>query len=226
MIIGYCRVSTADQTLDLQVDALTKAGCEKIFEDKASGSKDDRLGLLAALEFVRSGDSLAVWRLDRLSRSLSHLVTTVNELSDRGVGFISLTEAINSHSASGRLVLHIFASLAEFERALVRERTMAGLLAARARGRVGGRPPVLDSRQTEVLKTLLKDPAMSIHDITQTLGVSRATVYRYGCDVRRAEVRGGRVPVYALSEHQPEHAVSPSEGNTDEGGHNRPGLLV
>ena len=144
MLVGYARVSTHEQNLSLQVDALTQAGCEKIFEDKISGIKAERPGLNAALEFVRKGDTLVVWRLDRLGRSLKHLIETVADLEGRGIGLRSLQEAIDTTTAGGRLVFQIFGALAEFERNLIRERTLAGLQAARARGRKGGRPKALD----------------------------------------------------------------------------------
>src|SRR5207248_9019601 len=142
MLIGYARVSTHDQTLDLQQDALEKAGCGKIFTDTASGAKAERKGLEEALAYVREGDTLVVWRLDRLGRSLKHLLETITTLNTRKIGFKSLTESIDTTTSNGRLIFNIFASLAEFERDLIRERTKAGLQAARARGRVGGRPKV------------------------------------------------------------------------------------
>ena len=138
MLAGYARVSTLDQNPELQLDALSAAGCEKIFEDRASGVQSDRPGLAQALEWLREGDTLVVWRLDRLGRSLPQLVATVRELEERGFGFRSLTEGVDTTTASGTLVFHVFGALAQFERDLVRERTMAGLAAARARGRVGG----------------------------------------------------------------------------------------
>jgi DNA invertase Pin-like site-specific DNA recombinase len=176
--VGYCRVSTSDQSLDLQIDALTKVGCERIFKDVASGAKDDRPGLRAALEFVRSGDRITVYKIDRLGRSLPHLIATVNLLHERGVHFRSLTEAIESETAAGRLVLGIFSSLADFERSLIRERVVAGLAAARARGRVGGRPRALDEAKASMARAVLRDPDASVSDLARTLGVSRATVYR------------------------------------------------
>lgn len=179
MLVGYCRVSTTDQSTNLQFDALKKAGCEQIFQDVASGVKDDREGLRQALEFVRDGDVLLVFKLDRLGRSLNHLVTTINRLTARGVGFRSLTENIDSTTAGGRLFLHIFGSLAEFERSLIVERTRFGLEAARARGRVGGRPRALTAKQEEILHALLKDRSTTIGSICETLKISRATLYRY-----------------------------------------------
>ena len=143
MLIGYARVSTSDQTLDLQKDALDKAGCDRIFTDTASGAKAERVGLDEALSYVRPGDTLVVWRLDRLGRSLKHLIETITGLNDRKIGFKSITEAIDTTTSGGKLIFHIFGALAEFERDIIRERTQAGLTAARARGRLGGRPKSL-----------------------------------------------------------------------------------
>jgi DNA invertase Pin-like site-specific DNA recombinase len=140
MLIGYARVSTSDQTLDLQRDALQKAGCTKIFTDTASGAKSERMGLDEAMSYVRPGDTLVVWRLDRLGRSLKHLIETITALDSRKIGFKSITEAIDTTSSGGKLIFHIFGALAEFERDIIKERTQAGLTAARARGRKGGRP--------------------------------------------------------------------------------------
>src|SRR5215211_7817032 len=140
MLIGYARVSTHDQTLHMQRDALEKAGCEQIFTDQVSGTKTERKGLTEALSHLRSGDILVVWRLDRLGRSLRHLIETVTELQERGIGFKSLQESIDTTTSGGKLVFHIFGALAEFEREIIRERTQAGLQAARSRGRSGGRP--------------------------------------------------------------------------------------
>src|SRR5947209_797764 len=140
MLIGYARVSTQDQTLNLQLDALNKAGCNRIFTDTISGSIQERKGLEEALSFVRPGDSLVVWRLDRLGRSLKHLIETIGQLNRKGIGFRSITESIDTTTSSGKLVFHVFGALAEFERDLIRERTKAGLAAARMRGRLGGRP--------------------------------------------------------------------------------------
>src|SRR6187397_2709116 len=140
MFISYARVSTEDQTLALQQDALQQAGCERIFTDTASGSRVDRPGLEEAIEYVRPGDTLVVWKLDRLGRSLPHLIDTIRQLQERGVGFKSLTEQIDTTTSGGKLIFHVFAALAEFERDVIRERTHAGLAAARARGRRGGHP--------------------------------------------------------------------------------------
>jgi DNA invertase Pin-like site-specific DNA recombinase len=161
MLIGYARVSTADQTLHLQQDALQKAACSKIFTDTASGAKTERKGLDEALQYVRPGDTLVVWRLDRLGRSLPHLITTMTALEERG-----------------KLIFHIFGALAEFERNLIRERTTAGLSAARARGRTGGRPKALTGRKLSIAQDLYNNPQNKIPVILQTLKISRATLYR------------------------------------------------
>jgi DNA invertase Pin-like site-specific DNA recombinase len=179
MQIGYARVSTGEQTLDLQHDALTAAGCGRIFTDTASGAKAERPGLSEALDHLRQGDTLVVWRLDRLGRSLRHLIETVMALEQRGVGFKSLTEAIDTTSSGGKLVFHIFGALAEFERELIRERTRAGLTAARARGRRGGRPKALDAAKLALARTLYANKQTPIDTICRTLKVSRATLYRY-----------------------------------------------
>jgi DNA invertase Pin-like site-specific DNA recombinase len=177
MLIGYARVSTHDQTLALQQDALTKAGCNKIFTDKASGAKTERKGLDEALNYVRKGDTLVVWRLDRLGRSLPHLITTLTALEERGIGFKSLTENIDTTTSGGKLIFHIFGALAEFERNLIRERTTAGLLAARARGRKGGRPKALTARQLGIAQDLY-EKRYPIAEICRTLKISKATLYR------------------------------------------------
>src|SRR3954462_11586150 len=168
MLIGYARVSTDDQNLDLQRDALTKAECEQIYTDRVSGTKDNRPGLTAALSHLRSGDTLVVWRLDRLGRSLRHLIDTVTTLQERGIGFKSLQESIDTTTSGGKLVFHIFGALAEFEREIIRERTQAGLQAARARGRSGGRPPALNDKQVQQLKQLAADHTNTIGDICKT----------------------------------------------------------
>lgn len=178
MLVGYARVSTQDQTLALQLDALKKAGCERVFEDTASGAKTDRPGLTKALSFMRQGDMLVVWRLDRLGRSLKHLIDTVAFLQEKKIGFRSLTENIDTTTQGGKLVFHIFGALAEFERELIRERTRAGLEAARARGRKGGRPSVLDEKKRKLIRQLHADKRNSIADIIHTLNVSRSTLYR------------------------------------------------
>jgi DNA invertase Pin-like site-specific DNA recombinase len=179
MIIGYARVSTEEQNSNLQVDALKKAGCEKIYQDKISGAKKERPGLDKALEHLREGDTLVVWRLDRLGRSLKDLIQRVQELQDRGIGFLSLQENIDTTTSGGKLVFHIFGSLAEFERDLIRERTKAGLESARSRGVVGGRRKKLSSKQQTLVRELYEDKKNSIKDICEMLGISKATVYRY-----------------------------------------------
>ncbi len=179
MQIGYARVSTGEQTLDLQLDALAKAGCEKTYTETASGAKADRPVLRDVLGYLRAGDTLVVWRLDRLGRSLQHLIETVGRLQDRGIGFRSLTESIDTTSSGGKLIFHVFGALAEFERELILERTRAGLDAARARGRKGGRPKLLDPRKVAMARALHADKGNSIDDICKTLHVSRSTLYRY-----------------------------------------------
>src|SRR5215211_2075095 len=178
MYIGYARVSTEEQNLDLQRDALEKAGCEQIFTDQVSGTKTERKGLTEALSHLRAGDILVVWRLDRLGRSLRHLIDTVTDLQERGIGFKSLTENIDTTTSGGKLVFHIFGALAEFEREIIRERTKAGLQAARARGRKGGRKTALTKRQVEIARQLWASKT-PVGEICQTLGISRATFYRY-----------------------------------------------
>ena len=179
MKIGYARVSTTDQNLNLQIDALEKAWCEKIYQEKASGAKTDRAGLDEALSFLRKGDTLVVWKLDRLGRSLQHLIQVVNQLREKGIYFRSIQESLDTSSSGGKLIFHIFGALAEFERDVIRDRTMAGLAAARARGRVGGRPKIMTDKKVQLAKTLLADHINTIDDVCETLGVSRATLYRY-----------------------------------------------
>jgi DNA invertase Pin-like site-specific DNA recombinase len=179
MLIGYARVSTQDQTLHLQKDALEKLGCSKIFTDTASGTKAERIGLEEALEYVREGDVLVVWRLDRLGRSLKHLIETVTELNNRKIGFRSIQENIDTTTSGGKLVFHIFGALAEFERDIIRERTQAGLQAARARGRKGGRPKSLTGKKVAMAQALYNDKNNTIDEICKTLNISRATLYRY-----------------------------------------------
>jgi len=176
--IGYARVSTDDQNLDLQRDALTRSGCAAIYEEMASGKSSSRIELEHCRKALRAGDTLVVWRLDRLGRSLSDLVKIIGDLERDGITFESLGEKIDTGSASGKLQFHVFAALAEFERNLIRERTMAGLTAARARGRVGGRKPKLAEKQIREIKALLSDPAAQVTDIAKRYGVSRATLYK------------------------------------------------
>ncbi len=179
MNIGYARVSTQDQNPDLQNDALKAAGCENIYTDKMSGAKKNRPGLDEILGFIRKGDTLVVWRLDRLGRSLKHLIQVLNQLDERGVYFKSIQESLDTSTPGGKLIFHVFGALAEFERDIIRERTMAGLAAARARGRKGGRPKKLSKKQIEMAKTLMEDPAIPISELCETMGVSKATLYRY-----------------------------------------------
>ncbi len=179
MLVCYARVSTTDQNLDLQKDALIAAGCQRLFTDTASGAKAERPGLAQALRECRPGDTLVVWKLDRLGRSLPHLVETVRELLERGIGFKSLQESIDTTTSGGKLIFHLFASLAEFERDIIRERTHAGLSAARARGRKGGRPKGVDEKTRAMVQRLSQDKGLSIAEICQMLRISRATYYRY-----------------------------------------------
>jgi DNA invertase Pin-like site-specific DNA recombinase len=182
MLIGYARVSTSDQTLNLQKDALEKIGCSKIFTDTASGAKAERKGLEEALDYVREGDILVVWRLDRLGRSLKHLIETITKLNNRKIGFKSIQESIDTTTSGGKLVFHIFGALAEFERDIIRERTQAGLQAARARGRKGGRPKAKalnTPKKITLVQSLYNDKNNTIDEICKTLNISRATLYRY-----------------------------------------------
>jgi DNA invertase Pin-like site-specific DNA recombinase len=179
MLIGYARVSTDDQKLNLQQDALYTAGCEKIFEDYLSGARATRPGLTSALEMARSGDTLVVWRLDRLGRSLKDLIQLTETLKQRAIGLQSLQESIDTTTSSGQLIFHLFGALAEFERNLIRERTNAGLTAARARGRLGGRPKALDPNKRQLAVKLYNDRQHSIDEICQMMGISKPTLYNY-----------------------------------------------
>ncbi len=179
MFIGYARVSTQDQTPQLQLDALKVAGCERSFVEKASGAQRDRPELQAALGYMRSGDTLVVWKLDRLARSLKQLIETVESLENKKMGFRSLTENIDTTTPGGRLTFHLFAALAEFERSIIKERTMAGLAAARSRGRRGGRPPSLNAKDLAAAKALLSDPGITVEEVAKRLKVSPATLYRH-----------------------------------------------
>ncbi|EJE06737.1 MULTISPECIES: recombinase family protein [Staphylococcus] len=180
MKIGYARVSTGLQNLNLQEDRLNQYGCEKIFSDHISGVKSKRPGLDRAIEFARSGDTIVVWRLDRLGRNMADLITLVNELNNRGVSFHSLEENItmDKSSSTGQLLFHLFAAFAEFERNLILERSSAGRIAARARGRYGGRPEKLNKQDLTLLKTLY-DNGTPIKTIAEQWKVSRTTIYRY-----------------------------------------------
>lgn len=179
MRIGYARVSTDDQHLHLQRDALTAAGCIKIYEDKTSGAKVSRPGLDLALEVARKDDVLVIWRLDRLGRSLKDLIQTMETLSLRDIGLESLQEAIATTTSSGRLVFHLFAALAEFERNLIRERTQAGLVVARARGRRGGRPKALDPAKRQLALKLYAERQHPVEEICRLMGISKPTLYKY-----------------------------------------------
>ena len=178
MKIGYARVSTDEQTTDPQIDALKAHGCETIYSENASGKNTDRHELENCLKALREGDSLTVWRLDRLGRNLADLVRIVNDLEAQGIGFSSLTESIDTTTPAGKLVFHVFAALAEFERNLSRERTMAGLKAARARGKSSGRPSKLTGKNLALAKSLMGNRLNKVDDIAERFGVSRATLYR------------------------------------------------
>lgn len=186
MLVGYARVSTDDQNLELQLDALEQVGCKEIFEDRQSGAKASRPGLDKALEYVREGDTLVVWRLDRLSRSLKDLIAMVAELEQSGVGLKSIHESIDTTSSSGKLIFHIFGALAEFERNLIRERTQAGLSAARARGRLGGRPKALSEEKRALAVKLYDEQQHSIDEICELMGISKPTLYKYIDQARKA----------------------------------------
>jgi len=178
MNIGYARVSTHEQNLDLQIDSLKENGCEKNFTDKISGSETDRPGLTKALQFAREGDTLVVWKLDRMSRSLRQLIEIMNELSKINIGIKSITESIDTSSPSGKLIFHIFSSLAEFERDIIKARTLAGLESARSRGKFGGRPQVLTDEKKEALLEITKKTNLSISEIIDSFHISRSTYYR------------------------------------------------
>jgi DNA invertase Pin-like site-specific DNA recombinase len=184
MKIGYVRVSTSEQNPDLQQDALTAAGCEKILVDRVSGTVTQRPGLEKIKELLREGDTLVIWRLDRLGRSLRDLIEWVGYLEQRGVGLQSLHEMIDTRTPTGKLTFHLFGALAEFERHLILERTQAGLVAARARGRVGGRPVALDAEQRALAVQLYREKKTTVMKICQMMGISKPTLYRY---VREAQ---------------------------------------
>ena len=179
MLIGYARVSTQDQYLGMQEDVLKNAGCEDIFTVVASGAKTARPGLHMALSHLRKGDMLVVWRLDRLGRSLAHLIQTVKVLNDKGIGFKSLQENIDTTTSGGQLIFHIFGALAEFERELIRERTQAGLKAARVRGRMGGRPVQLNSQEIKKLKKHYDKGDLSVMELCKLFNITKPTLYRY-----------------------------------------------
>jgi len=193
MLVGYARVSTQDQKLELQRDALKEAQCERIFEDKASGAKAARPGLTEALTFMRAGDTLVIWKLSRLGRSLKQLIETVQAMQDKGIELKSLNESIDTRTPTGKLLFHIVAAFAQFERDNMIENTKAGLEAARARGKKGGRKPVLEGKKLALAMTLRADPTLAIVDICKTLGISRATFYRYTNEEAR-KTKGGTSP--------------------------------
>ncbi len=188
MNIGYARVSTYEQNLDLQIDALEKAGCKTIITDEVSGSVADRSGLQELNTRLRSGDTLVVWRLDRLGRTLRHLIEWVHELEQKKVGFKSLQESIDTTNSSGKLIFHIFGALSEFERNLIRERTNAGLQAARARGRQGGRPKKLGTDKHQLVVDLYNAKKHSVQQICQMAGISKPTLYKYLRDHKQADL--------------------------------------
>ena len=179
MLIGYAQVSTDDQNLDLQRDALKGAGCERMFEDMVSGAKADRTGLAAMMTVLRAGDTIVIWRLDRLGRSLKNLIELVERFESAKVGLRSLQENIDTTTSGGRLVFHLFGALAEFERNLIRERTQAGIAAARARGRMGGRPKQLDPDKLALALRLHHEDKYTIKEICQMMGISKSTLYNY-----------------------------------------------
>ena len=179
MLMGYARTSTDNQNLDLQRDALTGAGCERLYEDTCSGAVTDRPGLAKALDQLRAGDALVVWKLDRIGRSLGHVVELVAGLQARQIGLKVLTGGIDTTNATGRLVFGIFATLSEFERDLIRERTRAGLTAARARGRLGGRPKLLTPEKRRLAVQLYRAKEHSIAEICRLMGISKPTLYSY-----------------------------------------------
>lgn len=185
MLIGYARVSTRDQKPHLQIDALQQAGCERIFEETASGAKRDRPALETVLDNLRPGDSLVVWKLDRLARSTRQLLETVEALGQRGIGLKILTQNIDSTTAGGRLIFTVFSAIAEFEREIIRERTRAGLDAARLRGRTGGRPRALSENDLKTARALLADSSITVEGVTRRLGVGASTLYRYLPGARR-----------------------------------------
>lgn len=179
MKIGYARISTSEQNLGLQLDALSKHSCEKIFTDKLSGRNDNREGLKNALATARSGDSIVVWRLDRAARSLKHLIDIMLDLEKRKISLISITENIDTSTPGGMLVFHIFGAIAQFETDLIRQRTFAGLESARSRGKLGGRPKKINEASSEKIFELIKNSSFSAHEIANLLGVSKATIYRH-----------------------------------------------
>lgn len=211
MHLGYARVSTKEQTLDLQLDALRQAGCERIFQETVSGATAERPELAALLAHVRPGDVIVIWKLDRLGRSLTHLVEVVGTLMARGVGLKSLQDPIDTTTAHGRLVFNMFASLAEFERDLIRERTRAGLDAARARGRQGGRPKGLSGaaqKKALAAEALYQKGELSVRDIARNLDISKATLYSY------LRYRGVKIGGYARKKHKASQGAGSFKNDT------------
>jgi DNA invertase Pin-like site-specific DNA recombinase len=178
ILIGYARVSTTDQNLDAQIDALKQVGCQKIYTDKASGAHTERKGLIEALDYLRAGDVLVVTKLDRLGRSIKQLIELVTLLDEKKIGFKSLTENIDTTTSGGKLIFHIFSALAEFERDIIRERTRAGLKAARKRGRTGGRPREITEKKIEQIKALYESNKSTVTDICKSFSISRSTFYK------------------------------------------------
>lgn len=185
MLIGYARVSSLEQNLDLQVDALKKAGCDRIFEEKVSGVRDERPQLAEAMGYLREGDTLVVWRLDRLGRSLLNLIKLVNEIQGKGIGFKSLVEQIDTTTPTGTFFFHVTGAFAQLERSIIIERTRAGLIAARARGRMGGRPRAFDDETFEMALKLYKDKTRPVGDICSKLGINKRTFYTH---LKRSQV--------------------------------------
>jgi DNA invertase Pin-like site-specific DNA recombinase len=193
VLVGYMRVSTVEQNLDLQRDALEDAGCERLYEDTCSGAVADRPGLAKALDQLRGGDALVVWKLDRIGRSLGHVVELVATLRSKGIGLKVLTGGIDTTSSTGRLVFGIFATLAEFERDLIKERTLAGLAAARARGRTGGRPRLMTRAKLRTAMTMMADRNNVVGDVAEQLGISVSTLYAYVDGEGRAKPRARKL---------------------------------
>ncbi len=179
MVVGYARISTRDQSPALQLDALRGAGCDRVYVEKASGAQRDRPELKAALDYLCAGDTLMVWKLDRLARSVRQLVETTAELQRRDIGLKVLTQAIDTNTSGGRLVFHVFAAVAEFERELGLERTHAGLVQAKAMGRRGGRKPIIGPAEIKRARAMLADPTITVGEVAQQLGVQPSTLYRH-----------------------------------------------
>lgn len=190
MRIGYARVSTSDQNPELQLEALKRAGCDRVYTEKASGARDDRPELARILDdMLRAGDTLVVWKLDRLARSLKKLIATAEAMEREGIGLVSLTESIDTTTPGGMLTFHVFGAIAQFERALIRERTTAGLVEARRQGRKGGRPPAMCASDVAAARAMMSEGSLPVRDIAKRMGVSVATLYRH------IGKRGGAVPL-------------------------------